>query len=54
MKFWVGAGVLIPRDGEFRQIIMSPGQLEKASFNWEDVDIGLNAKNFREIRVLKN
>ncbi len=53
MKFWVGAGVLKIRDKSFRQIILSPSQLKKVMFEWQDVDIqGLSGKNFKRIRVL--
>jgi len=53
-KFWVGVGALSPRDDSFRQIILSPSQLEKSNFNWEDMNIeGLSGKNFSKIRVLR-
>lgn len=55
MKFWVGAGVLKPRDDEFRQVILSPSQLEKAHFDFKDANIeGLIGKNFTRIRALRN
>jgi hypothetical protein len=54
MKFWVGAGVLKPKDNSFRQIILSPTQLEKAHCDFEDVNIGgLLGKNFNRIRILR-
>jgi len=53
MKFWIGAGVLKPRDDSFRQIILSPSQLETAHFKWETVELGLPGKNFHKIRVLE-
>lgn len=53
-KFWTGVGVLKPRDDEYRQIILSPNQLNGAEFNKKQVSIdGLDGKNFHEIRVLK-
>ena len=53
-KSWVGVGALKPRDDSYRQIILSPNQLEQAKFDFEDVDTeGLNGKNFHKIRVLK-
>ena len=53
MKFWIGVGVLKPRDGSFRQIILSPGQLKTARYEFEDVHIEkLQGKNFRNVRVL--
>ncbi len=53
MKFWVGAGALKPRDDSYRQIILSPSQLEKADFEWEALEIeGLNGRNFKRVRIL--
>lgn len=53
-KFWAGAGALRPKDDSFRQLVLSPSQLEGADFSWEDVRIaGLDDKNFHKIRVLK-
>ncbi|MDB5169109.1 MAG: hypothetical protein JWO41_465 [Candidatus Saccharibacteria bacterium] len=54
MKFWVGVGVLQPKDGSFSQVILSLGQLEKADFSYDYIRIeGLNGKNFNRIRVMK-
>jgi hypothetical protein len=54
MKFWIGVGVLRPKDDSFRQIILSPTQLGKTNFFPEDVRIeGLNGKNFNKIRIIK-
>jgi hypothetical protein len=53
MKFWIGIGVLKPKDDSFRQVVLSPHQLEQAHFNFEDTHInGLESKNFGKIRVL--
>ncbi|MCA9333279.1 hypothetical protein KDA00_05410 [Candidatus Saccharibacteria bacterium] len=53
MKFWIGTGALKPKDDSFRQIILSPNQLQNANFTWQDIDIGkLKGKNFKRIRVL--
>jgi len=53
-KFWVGVGALMPKDGSFRQMILSPSQLEKAQFDWENTDFSeLFGKNFSKIRILK-
>lgn len=53
-KFWVGIGALKPKDDSYRQLVLSPGQLDKAEFDWQDVVIqGLEGKNFKRIRVLK-
>ncbi len=52
-KYWVGVGALKPKDDTYRQLILSPSQLEKATFKWEKVNIpGLKGKNFSKIRVL--
>lgn len=54
MKFWIGAGILKPKESSFRQIIMSPNQLKQADFDIEDVDIkNLDGKNFGKIRIVK-
>ncbi|MDB5175641.1 MAG: hypothetical protein JWM81_499 [Candidatus Saccharibacteria bacterium] len=54
MKFWIGAGVLKPRDDTFRQIIFSPNQLERSQFELQPISIvGLSSKNFSKVRVLK-
>ena len=54
-KFWAGVGVLEPRDDTFRQVILSPKQLEAATFDWEDVTLAdLSGKNFSKIRVLQS
>ncbi len=53
-KFWVSVGVLQPRDNEFRQIILSPKQLERAVFHWEPLALsGLEGRNFSKIRILE-
>lgn len=53
-KFWVAVGTLKPRDGSFRQIILSPKQLLAADCEWHDVKIdGLSGKNFSKIRIFK-
>lgn len=53
MKFWVGVGVLKPKEDSYRQIILSLGQLKKNDFRWEKVELGLRGKNFQKIRILK-
>lgn len=53
-KFWAGVGALRPRDDSFRQIVLSPKQLQAATFTWEDIHLdGLDGKNFFRIRILK-
>jgi hypothetical protein len=52
-KFWVGVGALKPRDDSYRQLVLSPSQLENAQFTFEPVIIeGLEGKNFNRIRIL--
>ena len=54
MKFWVGVGVLKPKDKSFKQIILSPNQLKKSKFEFENINIkGLSGKNFKKIRILR-
>lgn len=53
-KYWVGAGALKPKDDSYRQLVLSPSQLENARFDWEAVSLpGLDGKNFKKMRVLK-
>lgn len=52
MKFWVGAGVLKTRENSFRQVILSPAQLQKIAYQTETTSLdGLRGKNFGRIRV---
>lgn len=53
-KFWVGVGVLYPIDNKYKMIILTPSQLEKATYDWESVNIGIQQKNFHKIRIIKN
>lgn len=54
MKFWIGVGVLKPQGDSFRQIILSPSQLEKVQYSFHDIDIvKLKGKNYSKIRVIK-
>ena len=52
-KFWVGVGAL-KRDGEaYKEVILSPKQLETADYEWRDIHIdGLDGRNFQRIRVV--
>ncbi len=53
MKFWIGVGVLRPNGDDFRQIILSPSQLDKAEFDFEPASInGLEGKNFKKVRII--
>lgn len=53
MKFWIGVGVLELNAGTYKQVILSPNQLENLKFDWQDVDLGIKGKNFDKIRVAK-
>ena len=52
-KFWVGVGALQRRNNSLIETILTPSQLEKTEFNWENVNIPkLEGKNFSKIRVI--
>lgn len=52
-KFWAGVGALQPRNGSFRQLVLSPKQLEAAQVDWEEINLlDLSGKNFKKIRIL--
>lgn len=52
-KFWVGVGALKKTGDEFLEYVLSPSQLEKSKFEWEDISINeLSGKNFKKIRIL--
>ncbi len=52
-KFWVGVGALENSGDEYKEIVLTPKQLEGAEFEWETVGLsGLKGKNFSRIRVL--
>lgn len=54
MKFWIGVGLLKPKNGSYRQIILSPNKLEFTKHVWHDVDLNISGKNFKKIRVLND
>lgn len=52
-KFWVGVGAVEKSGDSYNALVLTPKQLEKNNFEWQDVDIvGLPGKNFKRIRVL--
>jgi len=52
MKFWIGVGVLKPRDDSYRQLVLSPKQLNNTQVNWVEISIaGLSGRNFKKIRI---
>lgn len=53
-KFWAAVGVLEKSDIGFNELVLTPNQLNAATFDWISVDIkGLKGENFSRIRVLK-
>jgi len=51
-KYWVGVGVLRQKDEGYRQLVLSPQQLENLNSDWQEVDLGIRGKNFHRIRVV--
>ncbi len=52
-KFWAGVGALQPNTDSFKDLILTPKQLENSDFEWQEVDLGISSKNFKKIRILK-
>lgn len=53
-KFWVGIGALKMAGDSYKEVILSPKQLERADYDWQKVHIdGLDGQNFQKIRVIK-
>jgi hypothetical protein len=53
-KFWAAVGVLKKSGDSFSELVLTPKQLEAATFEWETVKLDdLSGKNFSKIRVLK-
>ena len=54
VSFWIGVGVLRPKNYSYDMTILSPNQLAKTDFDFENVSIkGLSGKNFSKIRIVK-
>lgn len=54
-KFWVGVGALKKADDSFIETILSPTQLERATFEWAPMSIdGLKGKNFEKLRIVRS
>ncbi len=51
-KFWVGAEALKPLAESYRQLVLTPKQLENLQYQWQHIDLGIKDKNFKRIRVL--
>ena len=55
MKFWVGAGVLNPKNDSYVESILSVAQLKESSFEKQEIEIeGLEGENFDSINVLSD
>ncbi len=53
-KFWAGVGALEKSENGFNELVLTPKQLESATFGWQEVALaGLSGKNFSKVRVLK-
>lgn len=53
-KFWAGVGALEPKGDKYVDLVLTPKQLENASYEWRNVSLpGLVGKNFNRIRVIK-
>lgn len=54
VKFWVGAGALKTVGDSYKQVILSPKQLQAADCRWENIHIpGLDKKVFQKIRIVQ-
>jgi hypothetical protein len=53
VKFWVGVGALKADGDSYKMLVLSPKQLADAECVFEDVNIGLDGKNFKKVRVIK-
>ncbi len=52
-KFWVGVGALKTDGDSYKEVILSPKQLEEANFDWQEIHIdSLDGQNFQKIRLL--
>lgn len=55
IKYWVGVGALKRKNDSFTTTVLSPKQLENASFSMQNVAIsGLSGKNFSKIRIMES
>lgn len=52
-KFWVGAGALKIDGDSYKEVILSPKQIEDVNYDWREIHIdGLDGRNFQKIRVV--
>ena len=53
-KFWAGVGALQPAGESFVEVVLSPSQARKASFDWAPVAVPeLPGRNFERLRILR-
>jgi hypothetical protein len=53
-KFWAAVGALEKSGDGFNELVLTPKQIEAATFNWEPVKLdGLSGKNFSKVRILQ-
>jgi len=50
-KFWAGVGVLEQSEEAYKDLVVTPKQLEDLRFDWQAIDLGIKGKNFSRIRV---
>lgn len=50
-KFWTGVGVLEIDGTDFKDLVLSPSQIEKAQLEWKTVKLGMPGKNFEKIPI---
>ena len=51
-KFWASAGVLEKRGDSFIDKAITPKQLADATYDWQNIDLGIKGKNFGKIRII--
>ena len=53
-KFWAAVGALEKAADGYHELVLTPAQLEKAQFDWEDIRLdGLQGKNFSRVRIVR-
>lgn len=51
-KFWASAGALEKRGDSFIDKAITPKQLADATYDWQNIDLGIKGKNFGKIRII--
>lgn len=51
-KFWASAGVLEKKGDNLIDKAITPKQLAHASYDWQNINLGIKGKNFGKIRVI--